>query len=150
MEFILNNKKYSIINHELYMDYLIVDSYFRQGYSRYDYDIRFDFITPLYEKDRVVFDDILKGTEELEELIERGEINFTKPDFVIDQHVNENFKITYHDLEFSNITSAEAIPVLIVLSTLLDAKPVVSLSQIEEEVEFFIEKFREYGNDDEN
>ena len=132
------------------MDYLIVDSYFRQNYSKYEYDITFDFITPLYEKDQVIFDDILKGTETLEELIEKNEINFTKPDFRIDQHLNENFKITYHDLEFSNLTAGEAIPVLIVLSTLLDAKPVVSLSQIEEEVQFFIEKFREYGNPDEN
>ena len=44
MEFILNNKKYSINNHELYINYLMVDSYFRQNYSKYDYDIEFDFI----------------------------------------------------------------------------------------------------------
>ena len=40
MEFILNNKKYSIINHELYINYLMVDSYFKD-HSLYDYDIHF-------------------------------------------------------------------------------------------------------------
>ena len=29
MEFILDNKKYSILNHELFINYLMVDNYFR-------------------------------------------------------------------------------------------------------------------------
>ena len=69
MEFILNNKKYSIINHELYINYLMVDSYFKD-HSLYDYDIHFEFLDPIYEKEKVEFEDILEGTEILEELIE--------------------------------------------------------------------------------
>ena len=75
MEFILNNKKYSILNHELYINYLMVDSYFKD-HSIYDYDIHFEFLDPIYEKDTVEFKDILEGTEILEELIEKNEINF--------------------------------------------------------------------------
>jgi hypothetical protein len=52
MEFILNNKKYSILDHELYINFLIVDSYFRDNRSLYDYDIEFDFITPLLSKEK--------------------------------------------------------------------------------------------------
>ena len=74
MEFILNNKKYSIINHELYINYLMVDSYFKD-HSLYDYDIHFEFLDPIYEKEKVEFEDILEGTEILEELIEKNEIN---------------------------------------------------------------------------
>lgn len=145
MEFILNNKKFSIVNQELYINYLLVDSYFRKAYSKYDYDIKFDFIDPLYEKDKISLEDIMEGTEILEELIEREEISFLKPDFIIDQHVNGNFQIRYQDLEFSNIAPGEAIPLLIALNTLLDARPVISLSQIEEELDYFIESFRKYG-----
>ena len=29
MEFIVNNKKYAILNHELYINYLMVNEYFR-------------------------------------------------------------------------------------------------------------------------
>ena len=46
MEFILNNKKYSIINHELFINYLMVDSYFKD-HCKYDYDISFDFLKPV-------------------------------------------------------------------------------------------------------
>ena len=59
MEFILNNKKYSIINHELYINYLMVDSYFKD-HSLYDYDIHFEFLDPIYEKEKVEFEDILE------------------------------------------------------------------------------------------
>ena len=146
MEFILNNIKFSIVNQELYINYLLVDSYFRKGYSKYDYDIKFDFIDPLLKKDKISFEDILEGTELLEELLEKGEINFTKPDFIVEPHVNGNFKITYHDINFTNIAPGEAIPLMICLNTLLDAKPVVSLFQIDEELHHFIETFRKYGN----
>ena len=144
MEFISNNRKYAIINHELYIDYLIVDSYFRQGHSKYDYDITFDFIDPLLSKDKVEFADILEGTKLLEELIEKQEVNFIKPDFVISQKANGDFVIYYQDLVFENLKVGEAIPVLICLYTLLDYKPVISLTQINEELENFIECFRKY------
>ena len=61
MEFILNNRKYSILNHELYINYLMMDNYFRHHYSKYEYDIEFDFITPLLEKEKVDFEDIMEG-----------------------------------------------------------------------------------------
>lgn len=147
MEFILNNKKYSIINHELFINYLMVDSYFRQGLSKYDYDIEFDFITPLLDLEKVELKDILEGTEVLEELIEKEEINFIPQGLRIDEHVNGNFMIVYQNIVLKNITVGEAIPVLICLNTLVNYKPIISLSQINEEISYFIEKFRSYGNE---
>ena len=144
MEFILNNRKYSIENHELYINYLMVDNYFRHNFSRYDYDIEFDFITPLLDKEKVVFDDILEGTEILEELIEKQEINFIPSGPKIEQKTKNEFKIIYQDLEFDDVFVGEAIPLLIALSTLLNYKPTLSLTQIEEELENFLEKFRSY------
>ena len=146
MEFILNHKKYSIINHELYINYLMVDSYFKD-YSLYDYNIHFDFLDSILSKEQIEFDDILEGTNDLEELIEREEINFLPPSIVINEHLNGNFQIRYQYLEFSNIRVGEAIPLLIALSTLLDYKPILSLSQIEEELGHFIEKFRTYSDE---
>lgn len=49
MEFIVNNRKYSILNHELYINYLMVDSYFKD-YSLYDYNIHFDFLDFILKK----------------------------------------------------------------------------------------------------
>lgn len=144
MEFILNNKKYSIINHELYINYLMVDSYFRENHSKYEYDIRFDFIEPILEKEKIEFSDIQEGTEILEELIEKEEISFIPHGLTIDEHVNGNFRITYQDLEFKNITVGEAIPFLIALNSLLTYKPIVTLTQIEEELNYFLERFRSY------
>ena len=146
MEFILNHKKYSIINHELYINYLMVDSYFKD-YSLYDYNIHFDFLDSILSKEQIEFDDILEGTNDLEELIEREEINFLPPSIVINEHLNGNFQIKYQYLEFSNIRVGESIPLLIALSTLLDYKPILSLSQIEEELGHFIEKFRTYSDE---
>ncbi|WP_296872526.1 hypothetical protein [uncultured Methanobrevibacter sp.] len=146
MEFIVNNRKYSILNHELYINYLMVNEYFRE-YSKYDYDIHFDFLNPLLSKDKIDFDDILEGTKDLEELIEKEEINFIPPGLRIDEHLNENFKISYQDLEFVNVNVGEAIPLLIALTTLLNHKPIVSLYQIEDELNHFLEKFRTYRND---
>ena len=147
MEFILNNRKYSISNHELYINYLMVDNYFRHHYSKYDYDIEFEFITPILNKTKVEFEDILEGTKDLEELIEKGEINFIAPGLRIDEISGNNFRITYQDLEFSNIHVGEAIPLLIALNTLLNYKPIVPLTQIEEELDNFIEKFRSYNEE---
>ncbi|MBR4447954.1 hypothetical protein [Methanobrevibacter sp.] len=147
MEFIVNNKKYSILNHELYVDYIMVESYFKD-YSKYDYDIHFDFLDYVLNMDKVTFEDILEATKYLEELIEKGEINFTPPGLRIDVHQNESFKITYQTLEFENINVGEAIPLMIALTSLLNHKPVISLYQIEEELNYFLEKFRYYENID--
>ena len=147
MEFILNNRKYSISNHELYINYLMVDNYFRHHYSKYDYDIEFDFITPILNKEKVEFEDILEGTKDLEELIEKQEINFIAPGLRIDEIPGNNFRITYQDLEFSDVHVGEAIPLLIALNTLLNYKPIVPLTQIEEELDNFIEKFRSYNEE---
>ena len=143
MEFIVNNRKYGILNHELYIDYIMVESYFKD-YSKYDYNIHFDFLDFVLNKEKVTFEDILEGTKILEDLIEKGEINFTPPGLRIDEHLNENFRITYQTLEFKNVTVGEAIPLMIALSSLLNHKPVVSLYQIEEELNQFLEKFRYY------
>ena len=58
MEFIVNNKKYAILNHELYINYLMVNEYFRT-YAKYDYDIHFDFLDSILSMDRIDFDDIV-------------------------------------------------------------------------------------------
>lgn len=147
MEFILNNKKYSIIDHELYINYLMVDSYFRDNHSKYEYDIRFDFLEPLLRKEKIEFKDIKEGTEVLEELIEKEEINFIPYGLKIDEHLNGNFKITYQDLEFENISVSEAIPFLICLNSLLTYKPTITLTQIEEELNHFLERFRSYSEE---
>lgn len=144
MEFILNNRKYSIQNHELFVNYLMVDNYFRHGYSKYDYDIRFGFVEPILNKDKVEFDDILEGTKDLEELLEREEINFISPGLRIDEKADNNFKITYQDLVFDDVHVGEAIPLLIALNSLLNYKPILSLSQIREELDNFIRQFRKY------
>lgn len=146
MEFIVNNRKYAILNHELYIDYIMVESFFKD-YAKYDYDIHFDFLDYVLNREKVTFDDILEGTKDLEELIEKGEINFTPPGLRIDMHLNENFKITYQTLEFTNVTVGEAIPLLIALTSLLEHKPVISLYQIEEELNHFLGKFRMYMDD---
>lgn len=147
MEFIVNNRKYAILNHELYIDYIMVESYFKD-YAKYDYDIHFDFLDYVLNREKVTFDDILEGTKDLEELIEKGEINFTPPGLRIDMHLNENFKITYQTLEFTNVTVGEAIPLMIALTTLLNYKPIVSLFQIEEELNHFLGKFRMYMDEE--
>ncbi|WP_462316142.1 hypothetical protein [Methanobrevibacter sp.] len=146
MEFIVSNKKYSILNHELYINYLMVNEYFRE-HSKYDYDITFDFLNPLLEKDRIDFDDILEGTRDLEVLIEKEEINFIPAGLRIDEHLNDNFRISYQTLEFKNVNVGEAVPLLIALTSLLNHKPIVSLYQIEEELNHFLEKFRTYVED---
>ena len=147
MEFILNNKKYSIENHELFINYLIVDCYFRENQSVYEYDIEFDFITPLLKKEKITFDDILNGTEVLEELIEKEQIHFIPNGLIIEEHTNRNFRITYQDLEFRNVHVGEAIPLMIALNSLLTYKPIVTMAQISEELDHFLEKFRSYSEE---
>jgi len=84
----------------------------------------------------------------LEELIEKEQISFIAPGVRIDEHVNGNFRITYQDLEFVNVRVGEAIPLLIALNSLLTYRPIVTLTQIEEELDYFLEKFRSYENND--
>ncbi len=146
MEFILNNKKYSIIDHELYINYLMVNEYFK-NHAKYDYDIHFDFLEPILSKEKIEFEDILEGTKVLKELIEKNEIDFIPYGLRIDEHLNGNFMITYQDLEFKNITVGEAIPLLIALNSLLNHKPIVTLTQINEELNHFLGKFRSYSDD---
>lgn len=145
MEFIVKNKKYSIINHELFINYLMVDSYFRQNMSKYEYDITFEFITPILEKEKIDFSDIQEGTKVLEELIEKNQIDFIPTGLIIEEQINGKFEIIYQDLKFSNIDVGEAIPLLIALDSLLKVKPIVTLSQISEELDYFLEKFRNYS-----
>lgn len=145
MEFILNNKKYSILNHELFINYLMVDNYFRHHYSKYDYDITFDFVEPILDKDKVEFEDILEGTKVLEELLEREELSFPPNGVRIDQLSSDEFNISYQDIIFNNIRIGEAIPLLIALNSLVTYKPIITLDQIEEELENFIAKFRSYN-----
>ena len=145
MEFIVNNRKYSILNHELFINYLMVNEYFRQ-YCKYDYDIHYDFLDSVLSKENIDFDDILEGTKYLEELIEKNEIEIIPAGLIIDQHLNENFKITYQTLEFKNVRVGEAIPLLIALTSLLNHKPIITLYQIDEELHYFLERFRSYGN----
>ena len=147
MEFVLNNKKYSILNHELYINYLMVDNYFRHNYSKYDYDIEFEFITPILTKDKVEFEDILEGTEVLEELIEKEEINFIPSGLRIDEQADGEFRITYQDLVFNDVLVGEAIPLIIALTTLLNYKPTLSLNQISEELQHFLKQFKKYNEE---
>ena len=147
MEFILNNKKYLIVDHELYINFLMVDSFFRDNYSKYDYDITFDFIDSLLEKEKVEFEDIEEGTQTLMELIEKEQISFIPSGVRIDEHLNGNFKISYQDLEFVNVNVGEAIPLLIALNSLLTYNPIVTLTQIKEELDYFLEKFRSYSDE---
>lgn len=144
MEFILEHKKYSIQNTELFINYLMVDNYFRHHYSKYDYDIRYDFVTPILSKDKVEFEDILEGTEVLEDLIEKGEINFIPNGLKIDQITNQSFNISYQHLVFNDIHIGETIPFLIALNALVTYKPIITLDQIQEELENFIDEFRSY------
>ncbi|MBE6498755.1 MAG: hypothetical protein E7Z81_10915 [Methanobrevibacter sp.] len=125
----------------------IFKTYFRDGHSKYEYDITFDFINPLLEKEKIEFEDILEGTEILEELIEKGEINFIPQGLAIQEHLNGNFKITYQDLEFKNVKVGEAIPLMIALNSLLTYKPIITITQIEDELEHFLERFRSYSNE---
>ena len=123
----------------------MVDNYFRHHYSKYDYDIRFDFVEPILDKEKVEFEDILEGTEVLEDLIERQELNFPPSGVIIDQMSNEEFNIRYQNLIFNNIRIGEAIPFLIALNALVTYKPIITLDQIQEELDHFIGKFRSYN-----
>ena len=143
MEFILNNKKYSIINQELLINYIMVDSYFKY-HSKYTYDVHFSFLNSILSQDKIEFKDIEKGSEILNDLIEKGEINFIPQGLIINENLNNTFNIIYQDLEFDEIGVGEAIPFLITLDSLLKVKPIVTLNQICDELSNFLEKLRSY------
>lgn len=143
MEFILNNKKYSIINQELLINYIMVDSYFKY-HSKYKYDVHFSFLNSILSQNKIEFEDIEKGSEILNDLIEKGEINFIPQGLMINENLNNTFNIIYQDLEFNEIGVGEAIPFLITLDSLLKVKPIVTLNQICDELKNFLEKLRSY------
>lgn len=132
MEFVLNSIKYQISDMEVFVAYLLVDKYFED--SRYS--VHFDFLDK-YKKD-LTFEDLNEGAE----LISDMNPSFINPNFKIEQHLNGNFKISYHTISFKNIFVAEAIGVLIALNAMIELKPAVSMDDIKLEVDCFIETQR--------
>lgn len=132
MEFVLNSIKYQISDMEVFVAYLLVDKYFED--SRYP--VHFDFLDK-YKKE-LTFEDLNEGAE----LISDMNPSFINPNFKIEQHLNGNFKISYHTISFKNIFMAEAIGVLIALNAMIELKPAVSLDDIKLEVDIFIETQR--------
>ena len=132
MEFVLNSIKYQISDMEVFVAYLLVDKYFED--SRYP--VHFDFLDK-YKKE-LTFEDLNEGAE----LIRDMNPSFINPNFKIEQHLNGNFKISYHTISFKNIFMAEAIGVLIALNAMIELKPAVSLDDIKLEVDNFIETQR--------
>ena len=78
-------------------------------------------------------------------MIEKQKINFVDYNFKIKQDIDGKFQISYQNIVLNDINVGEAVPVLILLTSLSKVTPILSLNQIKEEVEFFIEKFRSYG-----
>lgn len=138
MEFILNNNKYQISDLEVFVDYLLVENYFKDS----KYNISFDFLSDFDKK--LDFEDLKKGAKLIRDL----NITFVNPNFIIKPHKNGNFKITYQSISFENINVGEAIPVLIVLNSLLSYKPAISLDEIKLETDNFINTQREKFNND--
>jgi len=128
MEFLLNNNKYQISDMEVFVSFLIVNKYFNN--SRYD--VSFNFLNK-YDKE-LGFEDLIEGSELIKEL----NMDFINPNFIIEQHINGNFKISYLNISFNNINVGEVIPVMIVFDCLLKLKPAISLDEIKMEVDNFI------------
>ena len=133
MEFILNNNKYKISDLEVFVDYLLVDNYFKNT----RYNIHFDFLDEFDKK--LDFSDLKRGAKLINDL----NISFINPNFKILPHPNGNFTIFYQSISFENINFGEAIPVLIVLNSLLSYKPAITLDEIKLEVDKFINAQRE-------
>lgn len=132
MEFVLNGIRYQISDMEVFVAYLIVDRYFEDS----DYDIHFDFLDG-YKGD-LTFEDLNEGAE----LISNLNVNFLNPNFIIENHTNGNFRISYQSISFSNIYVGEAIGVLIALNSLIEYRPAITLDEIKIEVDRFIETQR--------
>ena len=119
----------------------MVDSYFKY-HSKYTYDVHFSFLNSILSQDKIEFEDIEKGSEILNDLIEKGEINFIPQGLMINENLNNTFNIIYQDLEFNEIGVGEAIPFLITLDSLLKVKPIVTLNQICDELKNFFRKIK--------
>ena len=132
MEFVLNGIRYQISDMEVFVAYLIVDRYFKDS----DYDIHFDFLDG-YKGD-LTFEDLNEGAE----LISNLNVNFLNLNFIIENHANGNFRISYQSISFSNIYVGEAIGVLIALNSLIEYRPAITLDEIKIEVDRFIETQR--------
>lgn len=132
MEFVLNGIRYQISDMEVFVAYLIVDRYFKDS----DYDIHFDFLDRY--KGNLTFEDLNEGAE----LISNLNVNFLNPNFIIENHANGNFRISYQSISFSNIYVGEAIGVLIALNSLIEYRPAITLDEIKIEVDRFIETQR--------
>lgn len=132
MDFVLNNIKYQISDLEVFVAYLLVDRYFEDT----RYDIHFDFLDD-YKRD-LTFEDLNEGAE----LISNLNLNFLNPNFIIENHINGNFRISYQSISFSNIYAGETIGILIALNSLIEYRPAITLDEIKSEVDRFIEKQR--------
>ena len=132
MDFVLNNIKYQISDLEVFVAYLLVDRYFEDT----RYDIHFDFLDD-YKRD-LTFEDLNEGAE----LISNLNLNFLNPNFIIENHINGNFRISYQSISFSNIYAGETIGILIALNSLIEYRPAITLDEIKSEVDRFIETQR--------
>lgn len=132
MEFVLNSIKYQISNLEVFVAYLIVDKYFRNC----QYDIHFDFLDE-FDHD-LTFEELTKGADLIEDL----NPNFINPNFIIQNKTDGKFRISYQEISFDDIYAGEAISVLICLNSLIELKPAVTLDEIKQQVDTFIETQR--------
>ena len=130
MDFVLNGVKYQISDLELFVSYLLVDKYFES--SRYD--ISFDFLEGFRKE--LTFEDLNRGSEMIAEM----NPNIINPNFIIG--AGETFNIGYQSIIFNDLYPGEAISVLIVLNSLIELKPAVTLDEIELEVDSFISSQR--------
>ncbi len=126
MDFILNGIKYRISDLEVFVSYLIADKYFESS----DYDISFDFLDGFRKE--LTFEDLSRGAEIIAEM----NPNFINPNFTIDG--GETFSIEYQSIRFTDLYPGEAISVLIVLNSLIELKPAITLDEIEAELRTFI------------
>ena len=126
MDFILNGIKYRISDLEVFISYLIADKYFESS----DYDISFDFLDGFRKE--LTFEDLSRGAEIIAEM----NPNFINPNFTIDG--GETFSIEYQSIRFTDLYPGEAISVLIVLNSLIELKPAITLDEIEAELRTFI------------
>ena len=126
MDFVLNGIKYQISDLEVFVSYLIADRYFELS----DYDIAFDFLDGFRKK--LTFEDLNRGAE----IIADMNPNFINPNITIE--AAETFNIGYQSIRFTDLYPGEAISVMIVLNSLIELKPAITLDEIELEVENFI------------
>ncbi|WP_407413251.1 hypothetical protein [Methanobrevibacter sp.] len=130
MDFILNGIKYRISDLEVFISYLFADKYFESS----DYDISFDFLDGFRKE--LTFEDLSRGAEIIAEM----NPGFINPNLTIE--AGETFNIGYQSIKFTDLYPGEAISVLIVLNSLIEHKPALTLDEIEGEVDTFIASHR--------